>query len=383
MDSHEKETENPVGKGNERHGNAPTETLAESSPKTPVAPATGQAAERPVDQPDTSTGRTVSSRDVARETTSQSFQPAPAAPQVDVDMTITDSRSSNDRQWRFSLFLEAIAAGAISSLLTILIQWLLAWLVGFLWIWEMVLLTLGLMTLFAAIYVWVRKKDDPGWRRIVGVMSVLGTALVLVVGITLFRPGVAHQWDFEPAPQPGGVRGSGVGTDWGVYDEPMGRIQQGPAVAVKEVDFARSGRYCLEVAGDGIETTSDAGKPALKRWPAVQYPGELKKSRVTAFVYLPRDARSHYRYADAKFFLFAGGWNWEDSGSGQCNQGVALSPGHWVKVSWDLRPHRTAGWAEPWPWEHILGIQLYIEGSQGGTVYDGPIYIDDVTVYRR
>jgi len=202
------------------------------------------------------------------------------------------------------------------------------------------------------------------------IIVAVATAILVALGSGQFTPKVVHEWDFE----------SPSGNEWGIYDEPSGRVIKSDQVAVKATAFAKDG-HCLEVINNNHTAHSATEDPAIKRWPAVAYEAGLERTRLTALVYIPEDAQ--YLYADAEFFLFAGmGKEWKESSSGIFGEGVVLIPGKWVEVSWNLRPLKTAGWPEPWPWRHIFGIQLYVASEKGSKVYDGPIYIDNVTIYK-
>jgi len=105
---------------------------------------------------------------------------------------------------------------------------------------------------------------------------------------------------------------------------------------------------------------------ARKVLSAVRYKDDLANTKVVASVYIP-DAG--FRYADARFFLFDDEWKCHQS------EGIELQPGEWVDLSWDLRYFKTFLWSRPW--KKLLGIQIYVEGY-----FKGPVYIDDVKIYK-
>lgn len=260
--------------------------------------------------------------------------------------------------------LKPFTIPVVAGLAANAICYIIARFLGHLLLWELLVIA-GLAGVIAAVIVTKTAKDFRRYRQLA---TVLGLAIAIVtytVGIRSFTARTVKTWDFE----------DGTAQGWGVYDEEKGRVVETPDI-INSQKFAL-GQWSLEVTNINIPTESDQGKPAVKKWPALYYKEGLPGARLTASVYVPSNA--DFRFADVKFFLHAGGsWEWHESGRGKHNEGVILQPGKWVELSWDLRPHKTRGWASPWPWRDAFGIQVYVEDG----TFTGPIYIDNVTIYK-
>ena len=309
-----------------------------------------------------------------------------------------------DDPWICSL-LTGIAASLVANLLAYLLKSGL----GFLEHWEIVVIAV-FMGIAGTVITSILVKTDKLIRLLAATLVFIAVVgITCWVGFAFLVPHPVAHWDFE----------DGTTQDWGIYVEDPGRVihkvrveavherteenvvsEEGAEKAKPEgsrdgdvsggkeelvaalsvIDLSQEfpdRGFCLEVQKIDFPADSDVGESAVKQWSAVQYEGELASTKLTASVYIPADAE--FRYADAKLFLFAGPkWEWHDNGTGGDNEGVPLIPGKWVDMSWHLRPHNTVGWAEPWPWRGIFGIQVYI----GGGEFQGPVYIDDVKVWK-
>ena len=263
-----------------------------------------------------------------------------------------------------SPWVKAFVMSLLAGIAANTICYILARFLGHLLSWEILAIALAAGAVATRI-VWTCAKNHPRYRELAAAMGFAVAIVTYTVGTIFFTPRIVKTWDFE----------DGTAQGWGIYDEEKGRVIHSADV-IQSQKFAK-GDWSLEVNSFDIRTSSSEGKPALKKWPAVYYADGLSKAKVTASVYIPSSA--DYRFADVKFFLFAGGkWEWHDSGRGTHNEGELLLPGKWVEVSWDLRPHKTRRWSSPWPWRNIFGIQVYVEGQS----FTGPVYIDNISLSK-
>lgn len=252
------------------------------------------------------------------------------------------------------------------------IYYIIARILGYLRSWEILVIAVGAGAVTAGI-VWLTAKNKLRHPKSATGLAFFAVAIVTcAVGIWFFTPRAVKTWDFEDI----------TNHDWGIYDEDKGRVIETPDVN-RSQKFAKEGNWSLEVNNIDIETKSTLGAPAVMKWPTVYYEDGLRKAKVTASVYVPSSA--DFRFADVKFFLHDGRWVWHESGKKVLSgkgapyyEGMILKPGQWVDLSWDLRPHKTHGWTSPWPVRDAFGIKVYV---QEGT-FTGPIYIDNVTIYK-
>ena len=265
-----------------------------------------------------------------------------------------------DKPRNLPSWAKAISIGILSGLLAnvifALLQWLLDWLEPF------EILTIGgLIGLLAVALLRLVIPREFNYKGLTMVLTFVVTVIVFAVGWIIggfTGLDVVMIWDFE----------DGTAQGWGVYNEVEGGVTPSADVTVSPENA--KGKYALKVCN--IDLPAPPKYNARKKWPAVRYNEDLSNARVTALVYVPNGTK--FDFADAKLFLFDKSWEWRESGSR--GEGVRLDRGDWVKLSWDLRRHKTLWWSRPW--RNTLGIQVYVEEG----TFDGPIYVDDVTIYK-
>jgi len=235
---------------------------------------------------------------------------------------------------------------------------------------------LVLLVCFIAALLW-RRDPKRKWEIII-VATVATVVAILVLGI-IYWSAPLSQWRFED----GTVQG------WGEYDGPPDKntppaigVSSGIALPSKDVVVSQSGEPSRGKHALKVENIILLGKDEVEKWPAVNVSGEtLRGTRLRARVFAPPDMR--VGFADVKFFLLDGNWDWQESGTLIPEKegdklGTVLIPGTWVDLYWDLGSDEAKKW--PTPWKDVLGIKILLQG-QGQ--FDGPIYIDDITVSRR
>jgi hypothetical protein len=251
-------------------------------------------------------------------------------------------------------FIVPILVGLIVNLITYVIGYLFTKIWGQPFRWQLLVIAIVVGVPTAGLVYWIA----PGGfrRRVLAAGLCLFVILAVFAVLMFFMRWPLEKWNFE----------SGTTEGWGLYDEHRGIIEDSDVANTAE--FAK-GQCSLKVANRDHPGT--AGADPWEKLPAVRCQCDFSKAIVSAEVFLPPGA--NLKYADARFFLFAGEWDWKQSGT--LKYGTHLVPGRWVTVSWDLRSVATNNWPKPWPKENILGIKLHVEGG-----YEGPIYIDNVTI---
>lgn len=236
------------------------------------------------------------------------------------------------------------------------------------------ILTLLVLVCFVPVLIW---RQDPKRKRKIVLLAVV-VAIPAVVIIVWSAP--LYQWRFED----GSVQG------WGEYQgapdkntPPAPGVPSGIALPSEDVVASQNGEPSRGKHALKVENIIPLlGENDAQKWPAVNLSGEtLRGTRLRAKVFASPEMT--VQYADVKFFLQDANWKWRESGTPIPEKeddklGTVLIPGTWVDLSWDLGSDEAKKW--PTPWKNVLGIKILLKG-QGQ--FDGPIYIDDITVSRR
>jgi hypothetical protein len=224
-----------------------------------------------------------------------------------------------------------------------------------------------IIVLVVSVLIWLAAvfystKQFPTILKSLFILIISGVTITILIILFLeYVPSlkVMKQWDFE----------DGTTQNWGVLAHD--RVEKSDdIVASKDVT---QGNYSLKISNFD-ESTDEVN--ARKKLVAIHFnPNQLSQVRkIEANVYLPNEVAAVVGYADTKIFIKDGNFNWHESADGGEGTRMDHFSGQWVTIKWDLRTSRLF-WGSPW--KDYVGIQIYVKDN-----FDGPIYIDNVTLYK-
>lgn len=269
---------------------------------------------------------------------------------------------TNDTDSRIPKWLQSPMSEIISSVLGTLITFVVKQAFEQTTLALFLIIVLIMSTVVWLVIVFFTTKRFPAMLKSIAILAISGIVVTLIVLFLLeYIPPfqVIKQWDFE----------DGTTQNWGVLAHD--RVE-GSYDIVASADVSQ-GNYSLKVTN--IDESSDEGN-ARKKLVAIHFnPTELSHTRrIKADLYLPTEVAALVGYADVKLFLKDGNLNWHDSANGGEGTRMDHFSGQWVTVVWDLRLARLF-WVSPW--KDYVGVQLFVKDN-----FEGPIYVDNVTLYK-